>query len=189
VGVQEHFDDFKVDAEMRVAAPPQAVWELVTDVTRIGEFSPECIRAEWLDGANGPAIGARFAGTNRRTRPREDRGSDDLSDSAVQWTRPCTVTACEQPRVFAYVVGDRFDESPASEWRFEIAPDADGSMLRQHFRHLPRGRTGTRLQADSQPERAAEIVAWRRDDLSTGMRVTLGRMRLALENRGSQSAP
>ena len=181
------FEDFTVDVEVQIDAPPVAVWGLITDVARIGDFSPECVHAEWLDGATGPAVGARFAGTNRRTLPREFTASDESADTIAEWTRPCTVIACEQPLVFAYVVGDRFDESPASEWTFDVVPEGNGSRLRQRFRHLPEGRTGTRLQADSQPERAAEIVAWRAADLRKGMLETLDRMRLALESREQQS--
>jgi len=185
--LQELFNDFHVEVEVGVATSPEAVWKLITDVVRIGEFSPECARAEWLDGATGPAIGARFAGTNRRSLPREFTGTDDLADTLSEWTRACTVTASDRPRVFAYVVGDRIDGSPASEWRFEVTPDARGSRLVQRFRHLPQGRTGTRLMAENQPERAAEIVAWRRGDLTTAMRQTLDRMRSDLENRSPAS--
>ena len=47
-------------------APPETVWALVSDVTKIGQFSPETFEAEWLDGATGPAVGARFRGHVRR---------------------------------------------------------------------------------------------------------------------------
>ena len=34
---------------VHVGAPPGEVWDLVSDVTRIGEFSPETFEAQWLD--------------------------------------------------------------------------------------------------------------------------------------------
>ena len=37
---------------VHIDAPAGRVWELVSDVTRIGEFSPETFEAEWLDGAD-----------------------------------------------------------------------------------------------------------------------------------------
>ena len=43
-------------------ASPEQIWELVSDVTKIGRYSPETFEAEWLDGATGPAAGARFRG-------------------------------------------------------------------------------------------------------------------------------
>ncbi|MEP6623116.1 MAG: SRPBCC family protein, partial [Acidimicrobiia bacterium] len=47
-------------------ASPEAIWALVSDVTRIGEYSPETFEAEWLDGATGPAVGVRFRGHVKR---------------------------------------------------------------------------------------------------------------------------
>ena len=47
-------------------APPDDVWALVSDVTRIGSYSPETFEAEWLDGASGPAVGAKFRGHVKR---------------------------------------------------------------------------------------------------------------------------
>ena len=48
-----------------VSAPPERVYGLISDITRMGEWSPECRRCEWIDGATGPAVGARFRGHNR----------------------------------------------------------------------------------------------------------------------------
>jgi hypothetical protein len=44
-----------------MAASADRVWDLVSDVTRVGEFSPETFEAEWLGGASGPATVAGFA--------------------------------------------------------------------------------------------------------------------------------
>ena len=49
---------------IHMSAPPEQVWDLVSDVTRIGSYSPETFEAEWIDGATGPAVGAKFRGTN-----------------------------------------------------------------------------------------------------------------------------
>ena len=68
---------------VHMAAPAGRVWDLVADITRIGEFSPETFEAEWLDGAEGPGAGARFRGHVRRN----GRGP-------VYWT---TCTACASP--------------------------------------------------------------------------------------------
>ena len=69
-----------------MAAPAEVVWSLVADVTRIGEWSPECRRADWLDGAAGPGIGVRFRGHNRWKLNR--------------WSRVCEVVEAEPGRVF-----------------------------------------------------------------------------------------
>jgi hypothetical protein len=73
-------------------ATPEAVWALVSDVTRIGEFSPETFEAEWLDGATGPAVGARFRGHVKRN----EKGP-------TYWTT-CEVTVCEPLREFTFGV-------------------------------------------------------------------------------------
>ena len=76
-----------------MAASPEQVWSLVSDVTSIGRFSPETFEAEWLDGKSCPAVGARFR--------RHDRG--DGKARHVYWTK-CIITACEPGRDFAFEV-------------------------------------------------------------------------------------
>ena len=58
------------EASVVVRADAGRVWSMVTDVTRMGEWSPETEGAEWIDGATGPAVGARFKGHNRKGRTR-----------------------------------------------------------------------------------------------------------------------
>ncbi|MDX3231861.1 SRPBCC family protein [Streptomyces sp. ME19-01-6] len=41
------------------------LWEAITDLSRIGDWSPECTDAAWLDGHSGPAVGARYEARNR----------------------------------------------------------------------------------------------------------------------------
>ncbi|WP_182357997.1 SRPBCC family protein [Tomitella gaofuii] len=93
-------------------APVQAVWELVSDVTRIGEFSPETFEAEWLGGASGPAVGARFRGHVRRNEV-----------GPTYWT-PCTVLVCEPQREFTFGVGSA--DNPITRWGYRLEPRADG---------------------------------------------------------------
>lgn len=54
-----------LEVSREIAASPQAVFEAISDVTRMGEWSPECYACEWIDGATGPAVGAKFDGHNR----------------------------------------------------------------------------------------------------------------------------
>jgi uncharacterized protein YndB with AHSA1/START domain len=97
---------------VHMAAPADRVWDLVSDVTRIGEFSPETFEAEWLGDATGPAVGARFRGHVRR------------NDRPVYWT-VCTVTACDPGRQFGFDVagpGDRV----LNTWRYQLSAGGDG---------------------------------------------------------------
>jgi uncharacterized protein YndB with AHSA1/START domain len=93
-------------------APPERIWELVSDVTRIGRYSPETFEAEWLDGATGPAPGARFRGHVKRN-----------GKGPTYWTT-CTVTECEPGRAFAFGVGS--PDRPLNVWRYRLEPAAGG---------------------------------------------------------------
>jgi uncharacterized protein YndB with AHSA1/START domain len=103
-----------------MAAPADRVWDLVSDVTRIGEFSPETFEAEWLDGATGPRPGARFRGHVRRN----GRGP-------VYWTT-CTVTAAEPEREFAFSVAG-LGGATANTWGYSLEPTADGTDVTESF--------------------------------------------------------
>jgi uncharacterized protein YndB with AHSA1/START domain len=172
----ELFGALALSESVEVACPAISAWHLVCSIERISEFSPECAEARWLDGATGPAVGGRFDGTNRVL----------IDGEEAVWTRTCTVTALVPGEHFAYVVGDQFDGSAASEWAFTVmAQSAETCVITQSFRHLPDGMSGTRYRADAHPDEAAEIVQRRATELRGGMRQTLARMRDVLEATGN----
>jgi hypothetical protein len=106
------------EESVTVAAPPEVVWALVADVTRMGEWSPECRRCEWLDGATGPSVGARFRGHNRI--------------AIYRWTRVCRVTAADPGVEFAFVtLGPRGEEE--THWRYRFRPAAGGTEVTESF--------------------------------------------------------
>lgn len=148
---------------VHMAATPEAVWDCVTDVTRIGEFSPETFEAEWLPGSPGPAVGARFRGHVKRN----GRGP-------TYWA-PCVVTACERPRVFAFAVGTR--TTVLNTWRYDIEPDTDGVLVTESFALPPSPLT--RLYW------ALLGRARGRTNLD-GMRATLERVKAAVERPAAQ---
>lgn len=86
-------------ATTEIACPVADAWALVADVTRIGEFRPECVGARWIGPDRGAHVGARFEGT---TRARTATGE-------LIWVRPCTIMVADPGRSFGFVVGDRFD--------------------------------------------------------------------------------
>jgi len=106
-----------------VAAPPAEVFALVSDVTRVGEFSPETFDAEWLDGADGPAVGARFRGHVKRN----GRGP-------VYWTT-CTVVECEPERAFGFTVD--FGGRVVNRWTYRLQPLGEGTELTESFELSP----------------------------------------------------
>ena len=46
---------------VHMSAPPAKVWDLVSDVTKIGRYSPETFEAEWLEGARARLTAAMAA--------------------------------------------------------------------------------------------------------------------------------
>jgi uncharacterized protein YndB with AHSA1/START domain len=143
---------------VHIDAPASRVWELVSDVTQIGRFSPETFEAEWLDGATGPTLGGRFRGHVKRN----GRGP-------VYWTT-CTITECEPNRVFAFAVGVRGNS--VNTWRYELAPSADGTDITESFE-----------LTDNPATRLYWMLAgrWRGRTNRNGMRATLERIKGAAE--------
>ena len=86
------------EVSLEVAAPARLLWELVSDVTRMGEWSPESTGAQWRSGTPG-AVGATFRGANRRGR--------------ATWSTICQVVASEPGRVFAFAVARPRSPSPS----------------------------------------------------------------------------
>jgi hypothetical protein len=160
-----------VAAEEVVAARPELVWDLVADVTRVGEWSPECIRAAWLGEPGRPRPSCTFTARNR-------------FPNGFQYEVTCVVTEADRPRAFAWVVlddsGDR--ARPSSSWRYRIDPlPGGGSRVRQRFTHGP-GASYLREAIAKAPDRANEIIAARRDRLRANMRATLRAMKAAAES-------
>src|SRR3984885_1476125 len=104
---------------LHMAASPERIWGLVSDVTNTGRFSPETFEAEWLDGATGPALGVRFRGHVRRN----GRGP-------VYWTT-CAIVACEPGREFAFSV--MAGERGGKTWRYELEPSGEGTDVTESF--------------------------------------------------------
>ncbi len=99
-----------------IAAPPDQVWRIVSDVTRTPEWSPVCHRCEWLDG-DGAVVGARFRGHNRL--------------NGARWSRECVVTETEPARAFGFSTLFKGDES--TRWRYRLDPTAEGTRLTEAY--------------------------------------------------------
>ena len=111
------------EVSVHVDAPVADVWDLVSDITRIGEFSPETFEAVWTHGATGPAVGARFKGHVKRN-----------GVGPVYWT-PCTVTRCVENEVFEFGVG--LDEHPINTWGYRMQAENGGTRVTEYFRLTP----------------------------------------------------
>lgn len=105
-----------------VDAPPERVFDLVSDLPGMGRFSPENAGGRWLGGATGPAVGAGFRGQNRR--------------GLHRWSTRVTVTRCEPGRAFAFSVSSV--GLPVADWAYDIVPEGDGCRLTETW-HDRRG--------------------------------------------------
>jgi uncharacterized protein YndB with AHSA1/START domain len=102
-----------VEVGVEIAAPADTVYELVSDVRRMGEWSPECERCEWLGGAVRAVAGARFRGHNRI--------------GARRWSTVSTVVAAEPGRAFGFRTSAL--GLPVAERRYAIAPAPGGCRV------------------------------------------------------------
>jgi hypothetical protein len=95
-----------------------ALYDIVADITRTPELSPDIVYCEWVGGATGPAVGARFKATNKFGRgPR-------VSNRPV-------VTVAEPGREFAF--SRRAPFSGTLEWRYRFVPESDGTRVIESY--------------------------------------------------------
>src|ERR1019366_3907987 len=97
---------------VHMAASPLKVWGLVSDVTKIGRYSPETFEAEWLDGATGPEVGAKFRGHVKRN-----------GIGPVYWST-ATVRDCVPGSAFSFGIGS--PDQPLSVWGYRLETNGSG---------------------------------------------------------------
>ena len=150
------------EASTLIDAPPQVVWALVSDVTRMGEWSPECVRCEWVEGATSAVQGARFKGSNKR--------------GFARWSTTCTVVTADAPEELAFKVGDP-DKADAIVWRYTLRPEGEGTRLSESF-DLPKEQAWYYRFINR-----AIGVKDRQADMTKGMETTLARIKAVAEGR------
>ena len=144
---------------MFMSAPAETIWDLVADVTNTGRFSPETFDAEWLDGATGPTLGARFRGHVKRN-----------EIGPVYWTT-CRVTACERGHEFGFEV--LIGSAAVNNWHYHFAAKTGGTEVTESFR-TPDPMLMRPFRFMGEPRRRRNI----RD-----MTTTLERIKAEVENR------
>jgi uncharacterized protein YndB with AHSA1/START domain len=112
----------EVSVTREIAAPAEQVWAMVSDVTRMGEWSPENEGAVWLGGATGAQVGAKFRGTNRIGKRK--------------WKTVATVTEIDAGRRFTFRVSA--GPIPVADWSYAVEPTATGCRLTETWtEHRP----------------------------------------------------
>ncbi len=104
---------------MTVDAPIEEVWSLVSDVTRVGEWSGECRGCAWEHGADTAVAGARFRGQNRR--------------GGFRWTRLNEVTHAGPPHRLGWRTVPRFPYPDSVEWELYLTVTPTGTQVTESF--------------------------------------------------------
>ena len=154
---QVYADCPAVAVQTYIDAPPARVWPLVSDIFLMPGLSGELQEVAWLDGVTGPAVGCRFAGRNANA-------------ALGSWETVSTVVECDEPRCFAWVVGD--PGRPSTSWRFTLRPGGAGTVLEQWMQMGP-ARSGLSLAIDAMPDKEAKIVFVRLRELEGAMKHNL----------------
>lgn len=148
------------EARIDVDVSPDRLWEMLAHVERMGEWSPECYKVQWLDGASSPArVGARFKGFNRSGR--------------LRWSMTCQVQVAEPGAELAWSTMNRGRE--VVRWTYRMVPSGSGTELVESF------------DAKSWPLKVRifeDVVMRNRDaERDAAMKATLQRIKAAAEHR------
>jgi uncharacterized protein YndB with AHSA1/START domain len=143
---------------LHIEAPPERIYDIVTDIAQMGRLSPECTGGRWLDGATGPAVGARFKGSNKR--------------GFARWSTTNEVVEAEPGRAFSFET-----QQSAARWTYRMAPEGTGTMVtetRELFKKRPTvAVVFTKLLLGGEEGHSEELRA--------GMRQTLERVKAIAE--------
>jgi hypothetical protein len=142
-----------------VDATPEEVYDLISDITRTGEWSPVCTSCWWDDAADAGRVGAWFTGCN------------ELPDRT--WETRSQVVAADRGREFAWLVGGAF-----VRWGFTFEAEEEGTRLTETWDFLPEGLS---MFADKFGDRAANEIEDRTRQAHAGIPTTLASIKQIAE--------
>jgi hypothetical protein len=104
--------------ERYIEASPEALYEILSDVTRTPERTPDIVRCEWIGGATGPAVGARFKAIN-------------TAGHGKKWSNKPVVTVADPGREFTFtrteVIGGTI------EWKHVLTAEGTGTRVTESY--------------------------------------------------------
>lgn len=154
--------DLEFSDSVVVERTPEDLYALVSDITRMGEWSPQCRACWWDDPEAGPVTGAWFTGRNETPQR--------------TWETRSQVVAADPGREFAWEVNNGW-----VRWGFQLTPDGDATVLTQSWHFKPKGIAGFH---DRFGERAEEEIITRSQAAKTGIPVTLAAIKATAEQAG-----
>jgi uncharacterized protein YndB with AHSA1/START domain len=104
---------------VEVPAPPNTVWEVVSDVTRVGEWSHECAGGRWIGDTHAAAPGVRFRGRNR--------------NGVIRWSRKCELVTVEAPRRLVWRTVPSLLYPDSTTWSVSLHPTEGGTRIEQRY--------------------------------------------------------
>ena len=107
---------------LHIEAASQDLYDVVADVTSVGERSPECHKARWLPGSLPHTVGARFRGYNKK--------------GLIRWSRVCEVVTADPGHAFAYrTIPEPVDLSrhDSTTWTYRFTPEATGTIVTHSY--------------------------------------------------------
>ncbi|GAB5080352.1 SRPBCC family protein [Arthrobacter sp. AD-310] len=147
-----------------VQASAETIYDLVSDITRTGEWSPVCTSCWWDDENTAGQVGAWFTGRNELP--------------TRTWETRSQVVAAERGREFAWVVGGKF-----VRWGFTMAPAHAGTLLTESWEFLP---DGLAMFGEKFGDDAPAQIADRTQQALHGIPVTLAAIKQIAESIAAQ---
>ena len=142
---------------VEIAATPAEVYNTISNLERMGEWSPENQGGSWVLG-DGTNVGDQFEGNNA------------LGERT--WTATAEVVRCDPGSAFCFTVGGLDD--PVAEWGYHLEPSGQGTRITETWKM-------TRLPP-SLVDAPAERVQGRADMVASGMATTLAKLKAAIES-------
>jgi hypothetical protein len=161
------------EVSVLIAATARSLWPLVCDIRLPARFSSEFQGAEWLDGAAGPALGARFLGRN-------------YHPARGEWETASTICEFEPEQRFGWSVGH--PEFPAARWRFVLAPE-DGAVRLTQWVQLGPGPSGISFVIESMPDKESRILRRRLAEHRANMEATITGIKSIAESQPEARTP
>jgi len=146
-------------ASLEMKASAEVAYDLIADITRMGEWSPECYRCEWIDGSTMATVGARFRGHNK--------------SGVMHWSNTSQITKAERGIALAWAMGPV--DAPYSAWEYTFETSAAGVRVTETFRSLRHTLLGRLSMLPMGGERRSQ------QRLQRGMQRTLEQLRTAAE--------
>jgi hypothetical protein len=166
-------DTLQASASVCVAASAEQLYEMVADVTRMGEWSPVCVACTWDDGA-GPEPGAWFTGYNEAPEGSTARALGG-SRTPVAWDRRCQVVAADPGNEFAFVNGGAAEGY--ARWSYAFRPTEEGTEVEERWKVL-RVTEHMRAVPDRELRRSVDLT-------TANIVLTLSRLKAAAEAAAS----